>query len=311
MNPIRHFAYRTLLATFLLGLACAAPAQISMRDDILRPIIVKQPAARIVTLAPFLTELVYAVGAGNKLVGVSQFSDFPPEAQKLPQVATGAGFTLERIAALKPDLVLAWKDGFRKEDAERISGFGAVVYVSVARKLEDIPRLLEVIGILAGTDGVRAKIDFENKLAALRKTNEGKPKVTAFMEIWHRPLTTISGNHFMDQALEICRADNVFKDLTRVAPTIEWEDLYAKNPSVIVGAGSAADEKEFRDNWTIRAGLDAVRENRLVYVANDALQRPSTRVLSGIEDLCKGLDAFRPKAQPPRPQSQPKSQYGM
>ena len=280
-----------------------------MRDDILRPIIIKEPARRIVTLAPFLTELVYTVGAGSKLVGVSQFSDYPPEAQKLPQVATGAGFTIERIASLKPDLVLAWKDGFRKEDAERISGFGAIVYVSVARRLEDIPRLLEVIGLLTGTDGVRAKIDFENKLAALRKANEGKAKVNVFMEIWNRPLTTVSGNHYMDQALEICRADNVFKDLTRVAPTIEWEDLYAKNPSIIVGAGSAQDEKEFRSNWEIRAGLDAVKENRLVYVANDALQRPSVRVLSGIEDLCNGLDKFRPRA--PAPRSQPKSQYGM
>lgn len=307
---IRHFTYRTFLAAFLAALALPAPAQITMRDDILRPIIVKAPARRIVTLAPFLTEMVYAVGAGEHLVGVSQFSDYPPEAQKLPQVATGAGFTLESIASLKPDLVLAWKDGIRREDAERISGFGAIVYVAAARTLEDVPRLLEVIGLLTGTDGVRPKIDFQDRLAALRRKNEAKPKLTVFMEIWNRPLTTISGTHYMNQALEICHGDNVFKELTRVAPTVEWEDLYARNPSVIVGAGSAQDETEFRSNWEIRPGLEAVKENRLVYIANDALLRPSTRVITGIEELCTGLDKFRPKPAPPRP-APARSQYGM
>jgi iron complex transport system substrate-binding protein len=296
---IRRLAYRTVLASFLATLAFAAPAQITMRDDLLRPIVVKEPATRIVTLAPFLTELVYAVGAGDRLVGVSQFSDYPPEARKLPQVATGAGFTLERIASLNPDLVLAWKDGIRREDAERISGFGAIVYVASARTLEDVPRLLEVIGLLTGTDGVRPKVDFQEKLTALRKKNEAKPRLTVFMEIWNRPLTTISGTHYMNQALEICHGDNVFKELTRVAPTVEWEDLYSRNPSVIVGAASAQDEKEFRSNWEIRPGLEAVKENRLVYIANDALLRPSTRVLTGIDELCTGLDKFRPKPAPP------------
>jgi hypothetical protein len=140
----------TLLAGVLLACSCAAAAQVSLRDDLGRPVQVKHAATRIVTLAPFLTELVFAAGAGDKLVGVASLSDFPPEAKKLTEVTTGDKFSLEQIAGLAPDLVLAWRDGIRKNDVERMSAFGATVFVAQARSLADVARLLKVIGLLTG-----------------------------------------------------------------------------------------------------------------------------------------------------------------
>jgi iron complex transport system substrate-binding protein len=279
----------------VLALESAAAAEISLRDDLDRPIRLKQPARRIVTLAPFLTELVFAAGAGERVVGVSAYSDYPPEAQRLPQVSTAAGYSIERIAALEPDLVLAWRDSARPEDIERIGRFGAAVYVASARRLDDVARLLKAIGELTGREVEAVALDYRHKLDRLRRANAGKPRLAVFLEIWNRPLTTISGRHFINESLEICGAENVFKDLEGVAPLVSWEQVYARDPEVIVGAGSAANAEEFRVNWRIRDTLAAVKAGRLVFVEADTIQRPTTRTPEGIATLCDRLDRVRPR----------------
>jgi len=308
-----------------LGLALAllpawAGAQVSIRDDLNRVVQLKKRPERIVTLAPFLTELVFAAGAGGQVVAVSKLSDFPADAAKLPQIGTGVEFNLAQLATYKPDLVLAWRDGIRKEEIERIAAFGATVYAASARALDDVPRLLQAVGVLTGHDVSAAIAEYESKLEKLKADNAGKTRVGAFLELWNRPLTTISGSHFMTEALDICRADNVFKDLYGSAPQITIEELYEKDPYVIVGAGSATNLDEFRSNWTVRPGLRAVKENRLVFIDAEALQRPSPRTPEGIAQLCKGLDEVRPvsrqQARPPAttapsPTPQRPSQYGM
>jgi len=278
----------------------------------------KKKPERIVTLAPFLAELAFAAGVGEQLVAVSELSDYPPAAQKLPQIGTGAKFSLTQLATYKPDLVLAWRDGIRREDIERINAFGATVYAASARSLDDVPRLLQVIGVMTGNNVAPAVDEFERKIEKLRLDNAGKPRVAAFLELWNRPLTTISGTHFMTEALDICRADNVFKDLAGSAPEVTIDELYEKDPFVIVGAGSATNVDEFRSNWSVRPGLTAVKANRLVFIDSDAFQRPTPRTPEGIAQLCTALDSVRPKGprqqQPrqavPNPSQRP-SQYGM
>ncbi len=272
----------------------------------------KHVATRIVTLAPFLTEIVFAVGAGDRVVGVADLSTYPPEAMSLPKVPTGAHFALDRLALIKPDLVIAWRDGIRRDDIERITGFGAVVFAASARSLEDVPRLMKTIATLTGNDASAAIAAYERKIEVLRRDNAGKPRVGAFLEIWNRPLTTISGNHFMSEALEICRADNVFKDLDGSAPQVTWEEVYEKNPYAVVGAGSASSEDEFKSNWTVRQALAAVKANRLVFVDADSFMRPTPRTPDGIALLCAGLDKIRPAAprEAARSRERP-SQYGM
>jgi iron complex transport system substrate-binding protein len=227
------------------------------------------------------------------VVGVSAHSDWPPEARRLPQVATAANFSIEQIAALRPDLVLAWKDSVRAEDIERIERFGARVFVANARTFEDVPRLLGAIGMLTARDVSGIAADYERRLAGLRRDSLGKRRVSVFLEIWNRPLTTISGRHFINQALEACGADNVFKDLPGVAPVVSWEQVYQRDPEVIVGIGSGSTAEEFRASWRARGTLAAVRSNKLVYVHPDRLQRPGTRLPDGVAQLCAELDRVR------------------
>jgi len=278
---------------------CPAPsvaAEISLKDDLGRTVELRQPARRIVTLAPFLTELVFTAGAGSRVVGVSAYSDYPPEAKKLPQVSSAMSWSLEEIAALKPDLVLAWQDNMRAEDVTRLSLFGIAVYVAEARNFDDVPRALTAIGTLVGRDTAPAIRAYRDSLQRLRARYAGKPKVTALLEIWHNPLTTIAGHHFMNEALEICGARNVFADLSGVAPVVSWEEVFFRDPDVIVGISSAAGEAEFRAAWRERATLRAVAQDHLVYADADRLQRLTARTPGGVASLCAAIDRFRPSA---------------
>jgi len=277
-------------------ISSSSAAEISLKDDLGRTVEMAAPAKRIVTLAPFLTELVFTAGAGDRVVGVSAFSDYPPQAKKLPQVSSAVSWSLEEIAALNPDLVLAWRDNMRVQDVSRLSSFGIAVYVADARNFEDVPRALEAIGRLVGRDTSAAIGEYRDKLERLRAQYASKPKVTALLEIWHSPLTTIAGRHFMNEALEICGARNVFADLSSVAPVVGWEEVIVRDPDVIVGINSAGSEKDFRAAWSERATLRAVMKGHLVYADADRLQRLTARTPDGIASLCAAIDRVRPRA---------------
>jgi len=277
----------------VLCVASSAAAAIALRDDAGRSVELKGPAQRIVSLAPFLTELAYSAGAGKRLVGVSAYSDFPPEARALPQVGTAMGPEIEALAALRPDLVLAWEDSIRPGDIERIERLGAPVFVTRAKRLDDVPRLLEAVGVLAGLDVAGTADGYRARLASLRAKHAKRQRVRVFIEVWHRPLTTIAGRHWINEALELCAGDNVFRELAMVAPVVSWEELYARDPQMIVGAGSDGGEAAFRANWSKRASLPAVRAGRLAYVDADTLTRPTLRLAEGVASVCAALERAR------------------
>ena len=277
----------------VLGLwaACGTALAITVTDDLGRKVELKQPAQRIVALAPFLTELAYSVGAGSKLVGASAYSDYPPEARALPQVASALGPEVEPLAALRPDLVLAWHDSIRPNDVERIERLGIPVFVARARRLEDPPRLAETVALLAGTDAAPAARNYRERLRAARAARSGKPRVRIFVEVWHKPLTTIGGKHWINEALDVCGGENVFADLEAVAPVVSWEEVYKRDPDAIVGTPAPGREGDFRAAWRERGSLRAVSEDRFVFVDADKLQRPTLRLAEGVAELCARLEA--------------------
>ncbi|HET9576375.1 MAG TPA: helical backbone metal receptor [Usitatibacter sp.] len=274
-------------------LATSAAAAITLADDLGRTVELAQPARRIVSLAPFLTELAFSAGVGGRVVGVSAFSDYPAQARDLPQVASSAGIALEPLAALHPDLVIAWADTIRAEDIARIERLGPAVFVARARRIDDAPRLLQAVARLAGADATPAAREFRDRIAALRRTYAARATVTALVEIWSQPLTTIGANHWIDEALQACGARNAFADLPGVAPQLDWELVYRRDPQVVVGMGRTAEEAAFIRRWRARPTLAAVRAGHLVYVDADFLQRPTLRLAQGIAQLCEGIDRAR------------------
>ena len=256
-----------LLAAAALAAASPARAEVSLTDDLGRRVTLAAPASRIVTLAPSITEAAFAVGAGGRVVGVSAWSDHPPQAALLPVVSSA--FTIDMEA------------------------LGARVFVVRSRTLSEIPRLLAVTAALSGGDAGPASREFDARLAKARARYAGRPPVRVFLEISHRPLMTVAGAHFMNEALAACGAANVFSDLAEVAPQVSWEELYARNPQAIVGTGPEGGEEAFLRDWAERASLEAVRRGKVAYVASRALGRPSPRVVEGIEALCAAVDRLR------------------
>lgn len=282
-----------LAVVALAAAALPAGAAVVLTDDLGRRVALEHTARRIVTLAPSITEAAFAVGAGPRVVGVSAWSDHPPAAAGLPVVSNAFAIDFEALARLAPDLVIAWKDSFRPADIARLEALGARVFVTQSRTLAEIPRLLAFTAALAGGDAGPATRDYESRLAGLRARHAGKRRMRLFLEISHRPLMTVSDRHFMGEALATCAATNVFADLADVAPLVSWEELYARDPDAILGTGPQEGESAFRAAWAGRAGLGAVRQGRIGYVASSALGRPSPRVLEGIEALCLAVDRLR------------------
>ena len=279
--------------TLSASVVAASAAPITIPDDLGRTVTLARPAQRIVSLSPFLTELAFSAHAGPRVVGVSAYSDWPPAARALPQVASAAGMSLESIAALRPDLVLAWTDTTRPEDVARLERLGTAVFVARARTLDDPPRLLEAIARLAGTDASAAAAQFRARIETLRRRHAGRPAASALVEIWHAPLTTVGAGHWVGEALAACGARNAFADLPGLAPQVGWELVYQRDPDVIVATGSAGSEKALREQWRAHATLRAVRTGRLVFVDADLLERPTLRLAEGVAQLCAGIERAR------------------
>jgi iron complex transport system substrate-binding protein len=263
------------------------------RDDAGREVRLEAPARRVVTLAPFLSEIVFETGAGSRLVAVSEHSDWPQAARTLPQVGNAFTFSLERIAALHPDLVLAWKDSVRAADIERLEGFGARVFVVEARTLADVPRALESVARLTGGDAAPAVREYRAKLEALRAAHAGLAPMPVLLEIWHEPLTTVSGHHFKTEAHALCGARNAFDDLPGVAPVVPWEEVYRRDPRAIVSVSEGVTREHFLAAWRARPTLSAVKSGRLLFVPPDRLERQSARLADGVGELCAALDRVR------------------
>lgn len=280
----------------LIGCLAAAHAAHSAEfvDDRGRTVSVPVPAQRIVTLAPHLAELVHAAGAGAQLAGVARFSDHPEAVQRLPQVGDAARVDPERILALRPDLVLAWKSGNQPGDIERLARLGLRVFVTEPARLEDVPRLLRVVGALAGTHAAarQAGNNFNNKISMLRKKHRGSPPLRVFYEIWHRPLLTVNGRHMISDVIALCGGVNVFADAALLTPAVSPEAVLAARPDVVVGGSSATRPREFAAQWR-RYPVAGLRDLPVFYVHPDLIQRATPRITEGAQAICDALEQVR------------------
>ena len=205
----------------LVLLPVPAPAAVSAPDDAGHIVTLSAPARRIVSLAPHATELLYAVGAGASLVGVIEYSDYPPEARRIASVGSAAAFDIERIIALKPDLVVTWSSGNPAAKIVKLRSLGITVFESEPRDFENIASLLERLARLAGTDpiGQAAAKAFRTRLKTIAATYRHRPPVRVFYQIWNTPLMTLNDTHMVSAALRLCGGKNVFGKLPQLAPS--------------------------------------------------------------------------------------------
>src|SRR5574343_186595 len=287
---------RSLLAlTAAIALSSNAHADLVIKDDTGQEVRLKGPAKRIVALAPHIAESLYAAGAGDKLVGTVDYSDYPPEAKKVARVGGYSRIDLEAVAALNPDLVLAWESGNNMPQINKLKALGLTVYVSQPNKMENVADQLERLGQLAGTEAVAkpAAERFRQRLETLRKANAAKPKVRVFYQIWKTPLMTVGGPQIISDAIKLCGGENVFGHLGKMAPTVSVEAVLEANPEAIIATGMGDARPEWLHDWDRWTHLTAVQRDNLFHINPNIMQRHTPRILDGAEKLCAHLDIAR------------------
>ena len=283
----------SILLLLCAGALLAQP--ISAVDSGKTTVTLKETANRIVALSPHLTELVYAAGAGNKLVGVSEYSNYPPEARNLPTVSSFSGINLERVAALKPDLVLVWQSGTQPEWIAQLKKLGIPVFADEPQSFDDIAHTIEAIGELANTR-LQAHLAAElmrKRAALLKLENARKAKVKVFYQISENPLLTINDTHFIARALHLCGAENVFGKLPIYVPTVNRESVLAANPDAIIIGADATRSTKPGAVWQDLKGLRAARLGTITAVNGALLHRQTPRALDEAEHLCREVDRVR------------------
>ncbi|OHX12390.1 cobalamin-binding protein [Chromobacterium sphagni] len=276
-----------LLGLLLAGIAQAA---ISVTDGAGNVVTLPQPARRIVSLAPHATELLFAAGAGDRVVATVEYSDHPDAAKKLPRVGGFTGFSLEAVLRQRPDLVVAWRDGGTPRELERLRRMGVPVFISHPLQPGDVALEIGELGRLSGTEAtaVRAAAQYRQRLAALQQRYGGRAPVRVFYQLSQTPIFTISGKSYIDALIRICGGVNVFADLPLPAPQVSTASVVAAQPQAIL----AADEATLA-MWRRWGGVPAVAHAALFALPGDAISIPGPRLVEGAAALCERLDAAR------------------
>lgn len=253
------------------------------------------PSERIISLSPGSTELLFSAGAGEKLVAVSAWSDYPPEAAELPQVGDSNMLDLEAIVAFEPDLVVAWRDGNSASQLAKIEALGIPVFWLEPRTFEDIASAVQRLAVLTGNNGTgetRAE-DFLAAIRQLRDRYRNARPVRVFYQVWHEPLMTINDEELIGRAIRLCGGYNVFGHLPRLVPRISIEAVLKANPEAILSGGKDSEDRRWLERWRQYPGITAVARDHLFLVPPSLIQRPTLRMLDGTRHLCQTLEQAR------------------
>jgi iron complex transport system substrate-binding protein len=256
------------------------------------------PARRIVTLAPNLAELVFAAGAGDSLVAVVEYSNFPAPVKQLPRVGDAFRIDLERIVEFAPDLVIAWKSGNPQSALQKLEQLGISVWQMEITRPEEIAGAVKSISIAAGTEdfGVKVARQLQQKLTNLKQDNTGKTTVEYFYQVSARPLYTINGQHIISRGLEVCGGHNVFSDLPVLAPQISRESVILADPQAMISPETPGEEPGL-SAWRHWQQLQAVQKGTMLYLPADEISQATPRLLDSIDLACKLLDGVRKPVQ--------------
>jgi len=252
-------------------------------------------AESIITLAPNLTELVFAAGAGDLLKGVVEYSNFPPEAAKIARVGDAFRIDLERIIEMDPDLVIAWRSGNPQTALNKLQQLGISVWQIEITTPEEIADTVENIARAAGTVtvGQAAAAQLRDRIAAIKRQNTGKTRLDYFYQITPHPLYTINGRHIISRSLAICGARNVFAGLPALAPSVSRESVISADPQVMI-APEIGGEAPALQAWREWPRLQAVQNDAMLYLPVDEISQATPRLLDAVESACRFFDKVRP-----------------
>lgn len=294
MRLIRAFL---ILSIVVIASAHAAASTYTVIDQAGRTVTVPSDPVRIISLAPNITEILFAVGAGGKIVGVSEFSNYPAEAARLPQVGSYIKPNLEAIIALAPDLVIATADGEKRAEIDRLAALGIPVYIINPRTINGVIATVREVGRLAGrrNEGEAAADEMERDVARITALVAGLVPVKALLVVNTNPLITVNGNTFQDEMIRAAGGTNIAAAESIRYPTLTYEEVVVRAPGVIIMTTMSPDEdyRSVTAAWLRFTTVPAVKSGRIFVIDSDIVDRPSPRMVQGLEELAR---LFHPEA---------------
>jgi iron complex transport system substrate-binding protein len=297
---MRRWAQRTHLAGLLVSaaLACgtegggrrAPVAGLTVRDDAGRAVALAQPPHRIVSLSPAMTELLFALGAGDRVVGRTTWCDYPPAARAVPSVGDGLNPNIEAVAARRPDLVVLYRSPLNETAAAQLDRLGLAAVLVQQDRLEDLTRAARLLGRLTGRDA--AGDSLASGLSRFLAQPVPRPFVRIAFLVWDNPPVVIGQGSYLDQLATLAGAANVFHDIRGASATVGLETIVTRHPDVIVvlrdSAGPEPPGFARRPEWQ---AIRAVRERRFVYLTGSLFGRPSPRAAQAVAEFRRRLEA--------------------
>ncbi|WP_246166722.1 cobalamin-binding protein [Marinobacter salinexigens] len=284
------------VATLVLaGLCQTALGSVCATDDRDRQVCLEQSAQRIAALSPGATELVYASGAGDKVVAVVAYSDYPPAAKKVASVGSHTRLDLERLVALQPDLVIGWVTGNPQAQLAALDELGIPIFYIEPRSFDGVSSTIERLATLAGTEdeGFAEARRFREGIDELVARYRDADPVPVFYQVWDEPLMTVNNQHLIGKVISLCGGTNVFGDLERLVPRISDEAVLAADPEAILAGGMGEENRQWLDRWAAFPQLAATQQDNLYFVPPSLIQRPTPRLLQGSRLFCEKLDEAR------------------
>ncbi|SFL98795.1 cobalamin-binding protein [Marinobacter zhejiangensis] len=283
------------LVALLLVATLPARAEVCATDDIGEQVCLPSPAQRIAGLSPGASELLWSAGAGDQVVAVVAWSDYPPEAKTVPSVGSHTRLDLEKLVSLRPDLVIAWVTGNPQEQISTIRALGIPVFSIEPRDFDAVSSVIERLATLAGTEeqGWAEAERFRRGMAELSARYSQRAPVPVFYQVWDEPLMTVNDQHLIGKVITLCGGRNVFGELPRLVPRIGDEAVLEANPEAILAGGMGEENRDWLTRWEQYSSLSATRAGNLFFVPPSLIQRPTPRMLQGSELFCEKLEIAR------------------
>jgi len=286
---------RLFLALSACLLSMPAQAAVSVTDDDGATVTLQHPARRVVSLAPHVTEMLFAAGGGDRIVGTVKYSDYPPAARDIPRVGDNRMVDIERLVSLKPDLLVVWRHNASSRQMEQLRKLGIPLYYSEPHKLDDVPESILRLGQLMGTtqEAQRSAAHLRQQLDSLNARYRHRPLVRVFYQVWDKPLYTLNDRHIISDAIRLCGGENIFARLPQISTSLSPEAVLQENPEAIVSGDRRDQATSGIEIWKQYPTMLAVKRGNLFALDADLVNRSGPRIVEGAAELCEKLEQAR------------------
>ena len=286
---------KTLFAALACLFSLHAGATITVLDDDGNAVTVTKPALRVIAMAPHVTELLFAAGGSERIIGAVSYSDYPEAAKKLPHIGSNRQIDMERVIAMKPDLIVVWMHGSSERQIDQLRELGIPIFHSEPRRLDDIAGSLVKLGKLMGTETVAnaAAAELRQKLASLTSQYANRPPVRLFYQVWDKPLYTLNGSHIVSDAVRLCGGVNIFDKMRVTAPVVSVEAVLQEDPEAIFSSAERSETDGGVNLWKPFPSMTAVKRGNLFRIDGNLLNRSGPRMIAGTAAMCEKLDQAR------------------